>query len=90
MVHDEQTVAERLPEPPDGARLVVDNGDGEYKVIWRDDEEAGTFDSHAEDRWFSDPDEDPMGLYQHVKYARAVYAVGSPLAVFAESDGVDA
>ncbi len=40
------------------------------------------WDGHMLDRRFSDPDKDPMGLYQHLKYAEAVYALGSRVAAF--------
>jgi hypothetical protein len=83
MVNDESRVAELLPEPSDGAVLAVDHGDGDWKVIWRDDAEAGRWDGpHDSGRWFDDNNSDPMGLYQHVKYARAVYRLDTPVAVF--------
>lgn len=71
MVNDEQKIAETLPEPADGEVLVVKNGDTDWRVIWRDDKAAK--------RWHDDAD--PMGLYQHVKYAEAVYALGQRVAV---------
>ncbi|RKR92730.1 hypothetical protein BDK92_7208 [Micromonospora pisi] len=81
-MHTEETVAEMLTEPEDGTRLVVQNGDTEFKVIWRDDAEAKNWSPNKTDRWFDAEDSDPMELYQHVKYATAVYPLGEPLAVY--------
>lgn len=83
-MHTEEEVAAALPEPEDGTVLVVDDGDGEWKVIWRDDRTAKHWydgDSRGQN-WWADADEDPMGLYQHVQYAEAVHVLGQPVAVF--------
>jgi hypothetical protein len=84
MVNDRQAVASLLPEPPDGARLVVQTGDHEYKVIWRDDADAAPYNGGVEtQRWFDEEGSDPMELYQHVKYVQAVWRLdGAPVAVF--------
>lgn len=82
-VHSEETVARLLPEPDNGAVLVVKNSDDDWRIIWRDDAEAARWGSpHPTERWFSDSDSDPMELRQHVKYAQAVYALGEPVATF--------
>lgn len=85
MEHSEDVTAViTANEPPSGTRLIVDTGDNEWKVIWRDDAEADRwYDGDARGQhWFDDEDSDPMGLHQHLKYADAVYALGEPLAVF--------
>jgi hypothetical protein len=69
-------------EPPDGTRLILEKSDGEYQVIVRDDDAARSWDAFEDDHWFGDAREDPMALHQHLKYARAVYALGEQLAVF--------
>jgi len=83
MVNDEQTVTDKLPEPADGTTLAVFDGD-EWKVIWRDDAAADRwYDGDARGQnWLASDDEDPMGFYQHVKYAKKVYVIGEPVAVF--------
>lgn len=85
MEHSEEVTAViTANEPPDGAYLVVDSGDNDWKVIWRDDTAARAWyngDARGQ-HWLDDHDSDPMGLHQHVKYAYAVYALGEPLAVF--------
>lgn len=86
MEHSEQITAVITDnEPADGSKLVVDKGDGDWAVIWRDDAEADRwYDGDARGQhWFDDEDQDPMGLHQHIKYAKAVYVLGGPLAVFA-------
>jgi hypothetical protein len=84
MINSEETVARLLPEQPDGTRLVVQEGDGEYKVIWRDDTAAG-MGTLLDERWFGPgTDDDPMAFYEHVKYAVAVYSVGPLLIDFKE------
>ncbi len=90
MYHREDTITQRVSEPPDGARLVVDLGDGEWKVIWRDDDLADEWGAHELDRWFNALDEDPMGLYQQLKYAVAVYELGGRLVRFTDDDVVAA
>lgn len=39
-MHTEQTVAKHLTEPPNGTKLVIQNSDTDFRVIWRDDAEA--------------------------------------------------
>lgn len=85
MRHTEEKIRAAITEPPDGTKLVVITEDG-GKVIWRDDKAAA--ESYGKDDpyrqyWFEDHDEDPMALYEHLKYADAVYQLGEPLAVFA-------
>lgn len=83
MINDDGSVSRLLPEPADGSMLVVDDGDGERTVIWRDDAEAKRWGGMPGERWFSDRNCDPMSLYQHVKYAAKVYEVaGKPVAMF--------
>ncbi len=86
-MHSEATTAVLTAnEPPNGTRLIVDNGDDEWKVIVRDDAEAKRWGNGPDDdqHWFDsrDMDSDPMDLHQHLKYAGAVYALGAKLAVF--------
>lgn len=83
MIHDEETISATIPEPPDGSILVVQNGRGEYRVIWRNDAEAQKWEGPASDHWFDDDDSDPMALYQHVKYADRVWLVpAEPIAEY--------
>lgn len=79
MRHTEERVAATVAEPGDGTKLVLDLGDGEWRTIWRDDLAAG----FSDERWFDSFDGDPMSFYEHLKYAKAVYVLGGPLAVFA-------
>lgn len=68
-------------EPPNGTKLILNMGDGEWRVIYRDDSSTGP--EYEDERWLASGDDEPMDLYQHIKYADAVYALGEPLAVFA-------
>jgi hypothetical protein len=79
MKHTEEAVRAAIAEPADGTRLTLDLGEGEWRTIWRDDKLAG----YSEDRWFDNFDGDPMSFYEHLKYAKAVYVLGDPAAVFA-------
>ncbi len=84
MEHTRKTVEAALTEPPDGAALIIDNGDDEWRVIWRDDQAADEwYDGDARGQhWWHATDEDPMELYQHLKYADRVFALPkSPIAV---------
>jgi hypothetical protein len=76
VIHSEEEIATRLPEPADGTTLVVYEGGNDYKVIWRDDAEAKGWGGHEDERWFNDGNSDPMAFYQHVQYAEAVYPLG--------------
>lgn len=71
------------PEPADGAKVAVYEGDG-WKVIHRDDARADQHSDHATERWFDTNDqcEDDDGYtcdddgrtwQSHLKYAEAVY-----------------
>ena len=85
MSHSVQTTAVLTAhEPANGTVLVLDRSQGDYRVIWRDDAAADVwYDGEADGQvWFNDPDEDPMVLHQHLKYADAVYALGEKLADF--------
>jgi predicted lipoprotein with Yx(FWY)xxD motif len=85
MYHPESVTAViTANEPPNGSKLIVDKGDGDWTVIWRADEEADRwYDGDPRGQhWFDDEDQDPMALHQHIQYADAVYALGEPLAVF--------
>lgn len=67
------------PEPPDGTRVVVDIGQNDYVVIWRDDAESARFTgdgAHPDDRWFEKPGEDGMCWIEHLKYAAYFYPLG--------------
>lgn len=85
MPHSEAvTAALTANEPADGTKLIVQHG-GDWHVIWRDDTAAANADAHPDDCWFSTGDggtDDPVSLYQHLKYADAVYALGEKLASF--------
>jgi hypothetical protein len=68
-------------EPPDGTKLVIENG-SDWTIIRRDDEASRLRGAHPGDRWFEgDYSGDPMSLREHLKYADAVYAIGERLAV---------
>jgi hypothetical protein len=43
-----RNLADELPEPPDGTRLLYIDKIGTHKAIWRNDEEAG----HGDERWY--------------------------------------
>jgi len=78
-VHSEAKVAAAVPEPVDGAMLVVEvvgiTGI-ERKVVWRDDVEAKSWGGPEAERWFDGAGDDgPMELYQHLKYAERVHEV---------------
>lgn len=88
MRHTEEFINQHLPEPPNGTRLVVDSGDNEYRVIWRDDAEAKRWDGHPLDRWFCDVSDDPMSLAAHLRYAEAVYELGYQILKFGGDDRV--
>lgn len=83
--HSEQTTLALVggSEPGDGTRLVVEASSGaggtEWKVIFRDDAEARRWDSHEDDHWFDRFNDEPMGLHQHLRYARAVYRLGEQI-----------
>jgi hypothetical protein len=72
-------------EPPDGTKLIIDQGDGDWKVIWRDDAEADRwYDGDARGQhWWDDAESDPMGLEQQTKYADAVYRLGDQVVITA-------
>ncbi len=88
MKHTEATIAAHLPEPADHTLLVVDQGDRAFKVLWRDAREARQWDAPESERRFDDSTSDPMGFYQHVKYAEAVYDVGVRIVAFTADDTV--
>lgn len=76
-----------LAEPEDGTRLVV-VGERESKVIWRDDAAARASSVYVSgEHWFDDPDDDPMELHEHVKYADVVYQLGPVVANFEHGRG---
>lgn len=77
------TAALTANEPPNGTKLVVEKG-GDWVVVLRDDDAARSWDAYEGDRWFEgvDRNTEPMSLYQHLKYADAVYALGEKLADF--------
>jgi hypothetical protein len=79
--HSPETTA-LLVEPDDGAKLVIDLGDGEWRTIWRDDHAARGRGGLEDERWFDDYRNDPMSLHEHVKYAVTVYALGPVLVNF--------
>lgn len=72
-------IADTLPEPANGTRLVrVEDGDA-HTVIWRDD--ANGYRVHTDRSWFTDGDSFPVGWREILAYATAVYAVSeAPLA----------
>lgn len=84
MAHSKATTAQFI-EPANDSKLVLANADGNFKVIWRDDEAAANHWGGADDqRWYDDSDSDPMALHEHLKYAHAVYSVAfEPTKVFA-------
>ncbi|MBM0237129.1 hypothetical protein JNW88_08185 [Micromonospora sp. ATA32] len=89
MRHTEQTVADTISEPPNGARLVVLNhpmSEHDYRVIWRDDAEAEARAAQEGERWFDSDSDDPMSLYEHLKYAAQVFQLNSPIARFRAID----
>lgn len=87
MRHSEETVNTAIgQEPPDRTILIVETLHGEWRAIRRSDTEAkgrvggdvgGQHWFHAD---LSSPD--PMRLYEHLKYARAVYRLGETVASF--------
>lgn len=84
MAHSEQTTAVvTANEPPDGSVLIIKDGDG-FRIIERDDTVAAERSANPNERWFDCADglADPMPLYQHLKYADTVYALGEKLAEF--------
>jgi hypothetical protein len=46
-------MSELLPEPPNGAMVVLRNAEGERKLIWRDDD-ASDFGISGDERWYDD------------------------------------
>lgn len=77
-----------LPEPGDGERRLVDQGDGVYRVIWRDNARAArnAADHGADpaDRWFdSDEYEEGRSWVDALAFADAIYPLdpGSRIAV---------
>lgn len=77
----EEEIAAALPEPPNGARVLVEDSDREMKAIFRDD--SAVVGDYPTERWFSGTDDmtDGMDFYQHVKYAQAIYVCGEPTVV---------
>lgn len=69
--------APQLPEPDDLSMAVVVEA-RERKVIWRDDVAAREWrgnDLHADERWWDEPDSDPMSWTAQIKYAETVHLV---------------
>lgn len=84
MPHSEQTTAVlTASEPPNETKLIVER-DGVFRVIVRADAAARRWGAAEGDHWFDaiTDTEDPMSLYEHIKYADAVYALGKKLADF--------
>ena len=75
----ETNIADVLPEPVDGTRLVRVEYDGVRTVIWRDDNEAWR--THPHEHWWDNHDNDPMEWREILRYATAVHAISEkPLA----------
>jgi len=73
-----KNIADILPEPPDGTRLLLVDKIGLMYAAWRDDRQAAR-EGHLGEPWFTDGD--CLEWAEAVKYARAVYPVGDqPLA----------
>lgn len=74
-----------------GDILIIDNGDEEIAAIIRDDTAERRGLAMPGEHWSSDPNDDPMRLYQHVQYAKVVYRLGEPisatLAVALDAEG---
>lgn len=72
-------VADVLPEPANGTKLVRVETDGVRTVIWRDDDWACR--TYPDERWLSSDATDPMEWREILRYATAVHAVSAePLA----------
>lgn len=73
---DQQTTT-TIPEPADGRRVVVDTGSllNPLRLYWRNDAEAGRWDSLPDERWFDDENSDPLGWDEVCRNAKAVFLV---------------
>jgi hypothetical protein len=74
---DISRIAELLPEPADGTRVVlIEGADREApRVVWRHDDEARRWDGHDDERWFDDDTDHPMCWSNITHYATAAYVV---------------
>lgn len=76
---NETNIADIMPEPDNGTRLVRIEYDGKPTVIWRDDAVATR--QHPDERWVYDLDTDPMDWREILRYATQVYSISEmPLA----------
>lgn len=72
-------IADVLPEPENGTRLVMTEYDGNQRIIWRDD--AVVVSRYPTERWMHDRNDDPMEWRAILKYATSVYSIpDKPLA----------
>lgn len=69
-------------EPADGTVLILHEGGDDWRTIVRLDEV--TANNGQKEHWYdgADQDEDPRALYDWVKDATTVYALGEKLAAF--------
>lgn len=73
-----KNIADILPEPPDGTRLVLEDKYGILHAAWRDDAQS-LVERHPDEPWFIDGD--CLGWREAVEFARVAYPVGAePLA----------
>ena len=79
MAAPKSNIADVLPEPADGTKLVRVEYDRGNTVIWRDN--ASSSSRYADERWFDDNNTDALAWPEILKYATAVHAISEkPLA----------
>jgi hypothetical protein len=79
---DRPNLADRIPEPPDGTLLILQDGERVHRVVLRADAEARQTSDFEDERWFdaTDMETDPLAWREALKYATKVYACGQVLA----------
>jgi hypothetical protein len=77
----DQTLADLLPEPPDGTVLVT-KSTGVWEVIRRNDRWAAEMSESDDERWFNISDVHSKGMTWRsaVRYADVAYALGDEVA----------
>jgi hypothetical protein len=81
MAAPETNIADVLPEPADGTKLVRVEYDCGMTVIWREDSNVCANTDWVDERWFDGRDNDPMEWREILRYATAVHAISAePLA----------
>lgn len=74
-----------LKEPDDGTKIVILEEVGNYRLIFRDDDEGRSRQGQADENWFDEgsyDDGDPLGWREITSYATAAFSVSpKPIAV---------